>query len=117
MAHVNIPQDLEKIKSKFALGLTLKQLGLIALGALVGMPVLFIVRSFAGNAPAIFSLFMCIMPFAFLALYEKDGLTAWQWVNLMVRFKLRPPNRLYISLNYDALRKSARKTINRQKRG
>ena len=113
MAYVNIPQDLEKIKTRFMLGLTLKQLIMISLGALIGVPVLFIVRAIAGNAPALFSLFMCIMPFAFLALYEKDGLTAWQWVSLVIRRKMRTPKRLYVSQNIQALHK----TINKQKRG
>ena len=70
MAYVSVPKDLNKIKSKFALGLTGSQILHILAGASIGVPLFFLARGSIGNGPAMLILFACVAPFAFLALYN-----------------------------------------------
>ena len=73
MAYVGVPRNLSNIKSKFAAGMTGSQILHILAGASIGVPLFFITRGSLGNGPAMLILFACVAPFAFLALYEKDG--------------------------------------------
>ena len=107
MAYVNVPRDLDAIKSKFALGLTASQIGHILVGAVIGVPMFFITRGSLGTGPAMLIMFTCISPFAFLALYEKDGIPAKKWVAIMLRHKIYPQKRKYKTENlYSAVEKA-----------
>ena len=100
MAYVNVPKDLNKIKSKFALGLTGSQILHILVGASIGVPLFFATRHTLGNGPAMLLLFACVAPFAFLALYEKDGQPAKKWIAIILRHKIYPHQRLYETQNF-----------------
>jgi hypothetical protein len=70
------------------------------IGAAFGVPLFFITRGPLGNGPAMLILFLCIAPFAFLALYEKDGQPAKKWLATIFRHKLYPQRRLYKTQNF-----------------
>jgi hypothetical protein len=100
LAYIGIPKDLNKIKSKFALGMTASQIGHILIGAARGVPLFFLARGSLGNGPAMLMLFASVAPFAFLALYEKDGMPARKWIYLMLRHKIFPQRRVYKTQNF-----------------
>ena len=49
MAYVNVPKDLSKVKSKVMLNLTKRQLLCIGGGALVGVPLFFLLKELRGK--------------------------------------------------------------------
>jgi len=100
MAYISIPRDLGKIRSKFALGMTAAQIGHILIGAAIGVPLFFLARGSLGNGPAMLLLFISVAPFAFLALYEKDGLPARKWIYMILRHKIYPQRRTYKTQNF-----------------
>ena len=100
MAYVSVPRNLNAIKSKFAAGLTGSQILHILAGASIGVPLFFLTRGSLGNGPAMLILFACVAPFAFLALYEKDGQPARKWIYTILRHKIYPQRRIYRTQNF-----------------
>ena len=49
MAYVPVPKDLTKVKTKVAFNLTKRQLVCFGCGALIGVPLFFLLRGPAGN--------------------------------------------------------------------
>ena len=98
--YISIPRDLGRIKSRFLLGLTGSQILHILAGAAIGVPLFFLTRGSIGNGPAMLMLFVSVAPFAFLALYEKDGQPARKWIYLILRHKIYPRIRVYKTQNF-----------------
>ena len=74
MAYVNIPNDLSRIKTKTAFGMTTRQLVCFGSAAIVGIPAYFILRPFIGNSAALFLMIGVMIPGFLFAMYERDGL-------------------------------------------
>jgi hypothetical protein len=72
----------------------------ILAGASIGVPLFFLARGSLGNGPAMLILFTCVAPFAFLALYEKDGQPARKWLYYILRHKIYPQRRIYRTQNF-----------------
>jgi len=72
----------------------------ILAGAAIGVPLFFVTRGSLGNGPAMLILFACVAPFAFLALYEKDGQPAKKWLYTILRHKIYPQRRIYRTQNF-----------------
>jgi len=72
----------------------------ILAGASIGVPLFFFARGSLGNGPAMLILFACVAPFAFLALYEKDGQPARKWLYTILRHKIFPQRRIYRTQNF-----------------
>ena len=104
---VNVPKDLSKVKTKVALNLTKRQLICFSCAAVVGLPVYFISRGAIGNSGAVLLMMALMLPFFFLAMYEKDGQTAEKIARNIIRARFaRPPTRAYKTENlYDYLQK------------
>ena len=73
MAYVPVPKDLTKVKTKVMFNLTRRQLVCFTAGALVGVPLFFLLREPAGNSMAAMCMMLVMMPFFLLAMYEKHG--------------------------------------------
>jgi hypothetical protein len=80
--------------------MTGSQILYIIAGASIGIPVFFASRASLGNGPAMLLLFACVAPFAFLALYEKDGQPARKWLYTILRHKIYPQRRVYKTQNF-----------------
>jgi hypothetical protein len=80
--------------------MTAGQIGHILVGAAIGVPLFFLTRGSVGNGPAMLLLFTAVAPFAFLALYEKDGLPARKWIYMILRHKIYPKRRVYKTQNF-----------------
>lgn len=100
MAYVNVPNDLSKIKTKLAFGLTKRQLICFGAGGAVGIPLYFLARGAVGNTVALFVMLAVMLPAFLLAMYERDGLPLEVVVRNVIRVKLlRPGPRPYQTEN------------------
>ena len=73
---VPVPKDLSGIKTKVALNLTKRQIICFSGAALVGVPLYFLTKGVLGTQGAALIMVGAMLPFFFLAMYEKDGLRA-----------------------------------------
>ena len=104
MAYVPVPKDLTKVKTKVMFNLTRRQLVCFTAGALVGVPLFFVLRDTAGNSGATLGMMSVMLPMFFLAMYQKNGQPAEKILRyyLQARF-IRPKVRPYQTRNYYAL--------------
>ena len=73
MAYVPVPKDLTKVKSKVLFNLTKRQLICFGGGALIGVPLFFLLRGSLGESPAAILLVLSMLPLFVMGLYEKNG--------------------------------------------
>lgn len=73
MAYVPVPKDLTKVKSKFIFNLTKRQVICFGLGAVIGVPVFFLVKDSIGTSAATLLMIVLMLPFFLFAMYEKNG--------------------------------------------
>jgi hypothetical protein len=71
---VSVPKDFSRIKTKVVFNLTLRQIICFAIAAAVGLPVFFLVKRGGNVSLASLCMIAVMMPFFFLAMYEKDGM-------------------------------------------
>lgn len=64
MAYVPVPKDLTKVKTKVAFNLTKRQLVCFGSGALIGVPLFFLLRGPAGNSAAALCMMLVMLPFS-----------------------------------------------------
>ena len=73
---VQVPKDLSGIKTKVALNLTKRQIICFSLAGVCGVPVYFLTKNSLGTDVAATLMVIAMLPFFFLAMYEKDGFPA-----------------------------------------
>ena len=121
IAYVPIPKDLNAVKSKVAFNLTKRQLICFGGGALIGVPLFFLLKGPMGSSAATLCMIVVMLPFFLLAMYEKNGqpLEKVAWNMLQVCF-LRPKQRPYKTNNFysllerqDALDKEVSRIVNK----
>ncbi|MCL2546192.1 MAG: PrgI family protein [Oscillospiraceae bacterium] len=101
MAYVQIPKDLTKVKTKFMLGLTKRQVVCFGTAAAIGVPVFFATRGALGNETAVLLMMALMLPAFFMAMYERDGIPAERILFNIIRSKwFFPPKRPYITENF-----------------
>lgn len=103
MAYVPVPKDLTKVKTKVALNLTKRQLIFFSLAAVTGIPFYLLTRKVTGSDVAAIFMVTIMLPFFFLAMYEKDGLPFEKVMGNILRQKfLYPAVRPYRTENFYA---------------
>lgn len=103
MAYVTVPKDLTKIKSKVLFGLTKRQLACFSPAVLIGVPLLFLLKSSAGNSAAAFCMILVMLPFFLLGMYERNGEPLEVVAKHFIRTKfLLPKERPYQTNNFYA---------------
>jgi len=117
MPFVPVPKDLNKVKTKVALGLTKRQLICFSCAAAVGLPTYFLTRTTIGNSPAMLLMIGLMLPAFFIAMYEKDGQPAEKILRNMLRTRWYfPAIRTYKTENfYDYLNKEGKTVANQDK--
>ncbi len=104
MPFVSVPKDLSKVKTKIAFNLTKRQLICFALAAAVGVPTYLFTRTAIGNSAAVFLMIGLMLPFFFLAMFERDEQTAEKILRNVVRarwfFPARRPYRMETLYEY-----------------
>ena len=109
-SYISVPRDLTKVKSKVMFNLTKRQLICFFVAALLGVPSFFLIKQIASASVAAMGMMVIMMPFFFLAMYEKNG----QHREVMLRHLIeatfiRPRVRPYKTDNhYAALERYAR---------
>ena len=99
MAYVPVPKDLTKIKTKVALNLTRRQLICFSLAAVVGIPAYLLTRGAIGGSAAVILMIGLMLPFFFLAMFERDGQPAEKILRNIARAKFWPGTRPYVTEN------------------
>ena len=96
-SYISVPRDLTKVKSKVMFNLTKRQLICFGMAVLIGVP------SVMKTNTAVMGMMVIMMPFFFLAMYEKNGQPLEVILNHMIQaiFK-RPKIRPYKTDNYYA---------------
>lgn len=74
MPFVPVPKDLTQVKTKVAFNLTKRQLICFSLGALIGIPTYIFTRGIIGNDAAVFLMIGLMLPFFFMAMFNKNGM-------------------------------------------
>lgn len=104
MAYVPVPKDLTKIKTKVMFNLTKRQLIFFSLGALIGVPIFFLLKPHVSISIAALCMIVVMLPFFLFAMYEKNGMPFEEILKniIEVRFK-RPAQRPYQTNNFYAV--------------
>ena len=103
MAYVTVPKDLSKVKSKFILNLTKRQVVCFGGGALIGVPLFFLTKGVIGNTPASMLMMIAMLPLFLFGVYEKDGMPLEKLLSHIVQTQfIRPKQRPYQTDNFYA---------------
>ena len=101
MAYVPVPKDLTKVKTKVFFVLTKRQLLCFGGGALIGVPLFFLLKDYAGTSVAAFCMVLVMLPAFLLAMYERNGQHLETIVrNMLSVFFIRPRQRKYETNNF-----------------
>ncbi|MCR5432524.1 MAG: PrgI family protein [Lachnospiraceae bacterium] len=101
-SYITIPRDLSKVKTKVIFNLTKRQLICFGSGALIGVPVFFVLKHFGVEiSNAVMVMMIIMIPFFLFAMYERNGRPLEKVLGniIEVRFK-RPKVRPYGTDNY-----------------
>ena len=71
--YANVPRDLTRVKSKLFFNLTKRQILCFGAALLVGLPLFFLIRRTGNMTLAAMTMILVMLPFFFLAMYEKNG--------------------------------------------
>lgn len=99
MPYVEIPKDLTTIKTKVAFNLTKRQLFCFSIAAIIGIPVYILTRKYIGNDIAVFLMIVLMLPFFFLAMYEKNGQPFEKILKNYLSLQCSSPIRVYKTQN------------------
>ena len=105
MAYVPVPKDLTKVKSKVLFNLTKRQLICFGGGALIGVPLFFLLRGSLDASSAAILMVLSMLPLFVMGLYEKNGRPLEKVLGDVIQTVfLRPKRRPYQTDNlYTAL--------------
>ncbi|MBR3734994.1 MAG: PrgI family protein [Lachnospiraceae bacterium] len=108
-SYISVPRDLTKVKSKVMFNLTKRQLICFGVAALIGMPSFFLIKQIASTSTAAIGMMVIMMPFFFLAMYEKNGQHLEVILGHLIEATfIRPKERPYkTNNNYAALERYA----------
>ena len=96
MAYVPVPKDLTKIKSKVMFNLTKRQIICFGGGALIGVPLFFLLRGSLGTSPAAIIMVAAMLPLFIFGLYERNGQPLEKVLgNIIQTMFVRPKQRPY----------------------
>ncbi|MDY6281887.1 MAG: PrgI family protein [Erysipelotrichaceae bacterium] len=102
-AYVSVPRDFTRVKSKVLFNLTKRQLICFSVAALTGVPSFFLIRKTGNMSLASMGMILIMLPFFFLAMYEKDGMPLEVLAQHFIEAKfIRPKERPYKTDNYYA---------------
>ena len=88
---VPVPKDLSGIKTKVALNLTKRQIICFSGAAITGVPLYFLTKGVLGTQAGALIIVGVMLPFFFLAMYERDGFPAEKLLYFMIRQKMLTP--------------------------
>ena len=100
-SYISVPRDLTKVKSKVMFNLTKRQLICFGVAALIGVPSFFLLKNITKVNTAVMGMMVIMMPFFFLAMYERNGQPLEVILTHMIQtIFIRPKTRPYKTDNY-----------------
>lgn len=105
MAYISVPvpSDLSRVKSKVLFNLTKRQLFCFGCGALIGVPLFFLLKEPLGVSPASMCMMLVLIPAMLFGLYEKNSQPLEKILKQIIRVSfLRPKARPYRTQNFYA---------------
>ena len=104
MAYVSVPKDLNTVKTKVLFNLTKRQLICFGGGALVGVPLFFILKNHIATSAAALCMMVVMLPTFLFGIYEKNGQPLEKIIrNIIQVVFLRPKQRPYQTNNFYAV--------------
>ena len=101
IAYVPVPKDLTSVKTKFLFNLTKRQLVCFSGGALLGVPLFFVLKPHIGTSTAALLMVFVMLPFFLLAMFERNGQPLEKVARNMANVLfLRPKRRPYMTNNF-----------------
>ena len=91
MAYVPVPKDLNAVKTKVMFNLTKRQILCFGGGALIGVPLFFLLKGHIGSSAAALCMMLVMLPFFLLAMYEKNGQPPEKLIRNIVQVMLPAP--------------------------
>ena len=88
---VSVTKDLSGIKTKVALNLTKRQIICFGSAIAVGVPFYLLTKGVLGTELSALIMVAIMLPFFFLAMYQKDGFPAEKILYFMLRQKILTP--------------------------
>ena len=73
MAYIPVPKDLSAVKTKVFFNLTKRQIICFGSGALISVPLFFMLKGVIGTSTAALVMIFVMLPFFLLAMYERNG--------------------------------------------
>ena len=107
---VDVAKDPKAIKAKFIGNFTKRQVVCFSLAAITGIPFYFMTRKVIGTDVAALLMVAVMLPFFFVAMYEKDGEPAEKYIMQVIKMRfIRPGIRRYKVVNlYEQLKERER---------
>ena len=103
MAYIPVPKDLSAVKTKVFFNLTKRQIICFGSGALISVPLFFMLKGAIGTSTAALVMIFVMLPFFLLAMYERNGQPLEKVLRNMVNvIFVRPRQRPYKTKNYYA---------------
>ena len=100
-SYISVPRDLTKVTSKVMFNLTKRQLICFGMATVIGVPSFFLLKSVTAVNTAVMGMMVIMMPFFFLAMYEKNGQPLEVILGHMIQaIFVRPKVRPYVTDNY-----------------
>lgn len=117
MAYIPVPKDLNNVKTKVLFNLTKRQLICFGSGALIGVPLFFMLKNPLGTNIASLFMVFSMLPFFLLAMYEHNGQPLEKVAKNMANVLfIRPKQRPYRTKNYYARLMQKEKEVSLDKR-
>ena len=103
MAYIPVPKDLSAVKTKVFFNLTKRQIICFGSGALISVPLFFMLKGVIGASTAVLVMIFVMLPFFLLAMYERNGQPLEKVMgNLINVLFVRPKQRPYKTKNFYA---------------
>ena len=101
MAYIPVPKDLSAVKTKVFFNLTKRQIICFGSGALISVPLFFMLKGAIGTSTAALVMIFIMLPFFLLAMYERNGQPLEKVVKTMITVMfVCPKQRPYKTKNY-----------------
>ena len=93
---VDVAKDPQAVKKKFIGNFTKRQVICFGAAAVVGIPFYLLTRKVTGTDVAALLMVAVMLPFFFIAMYEKDGMPAEKYLKQVIEMRfIRPGIRRY----------------------
>ena len=103
MAYIPVPKDLSAVKTKVFFNLTKRQIICFGSGALISVPLFFMLKGVIVTSTAVLVMIFVMLPFFLLAMYERNGQPLEKVLRNMVNvIFVRPKQRPYRTKNFYA---------------